>query len=139
MEYIITNRETKEVVETISVGWLNDYLNLNQDIPSLRNSCEKKIHELKIELEEIRKDQDSKFPEIKKRVLEEVEKTANLVEILNLIGSLNETYTKKMYTTYREHVVWYVKTRLEKLERLETCLGCYMDEKKYEGMLYFIK
>jgi hypothetical protein len=32
MEYIITNRETKEVVETISVGWLNDYLNLKQDI-----------------------------------------------------------------------------------------------------------
>lgn len=139
MEYIITNRETKEVVETISVGWLNDYLNLKQDIPSLRNSCEKKIHELKIELQEIRNDQDSKFPEIKKRVLEEVEKTANLVEILNLIGSLSENYTKKMYTTYREDEVWYVKTTLEKLERLETYLGSYMDEKKYEGMLYFIK
>jgi hypothetical protein len=135
MEYIITNRETKEVVETIFVGWLDNYINLNQDIPSLRNSCEKKIHELKIELQEIRKVQDSKFPEIKKRVLEEVEKTANLVEILNLIGSLGETYTKKMYTTYREDEVWIVNATLEKLERLETYLGWYMDEKKYEGTL----
>lgn len=135
MEYIITNRETKENVNYFCVGWLNDYINLNQTIPSLRNSCEKKIHELKIELEEIRKYQDSKFPELKKKVLEEVEKTGNLVEILKLIGSLSETYTKKMYTTYREDEAHYVKATLDKLERLVTYLGWYMDEGKYEGTL----
>ena len=143
MEYVIVNRETKEVEETISVGWLNDFINIKQDILSLRNSSGKKIQELKMELEEIRRHQDSMFPEIKRKVLEEVEKTGNLVEILNLIGNLNETYTKKIYTTYREDEVWYIKTTLEKMERLETYLGWYLDEKKYLGelrcskMMYF--
>jgi hypothetical protein len=133
MEYVILSKETKEVVETLSFGWLNEMIDLKQDIVSLRNSCGKKIQELKIELEEIRRDQDTMFPGIKMKILEEVEKIGNLVDILNLIGNLNENYTKKLYTTYREDEVWYVKTTLEKLERLETYLGWYLNEEKYVG------
>ena len=87
-------------------------------------------------LEEIRKVQDDKFPEIKKKVLEEVEKTANLVEIMNFIGSLGETYTKKMYTTYREDEVWIVNATLEKLERLVTYLALNNSEVNETNHIY---
>lgn len=135
MEYVIVNKETKEVVETISVGWLNDMklLNLKQDIVSLKNSCGEKMKQLNIELEQIQHQQDDMFQEIKRKVLEDVEKMENLVDILNLIGTLNEKYTKKMYTTYREDEVWYFKITLEKLERLDTYLGWYLNEEKYSG------
>lgn len=116
------NRETKENVNYFRVGKL------------YRSESRYPFSEKfmwKEDSREIQNLQDSKFPEIKKKVLEEVEKTANLVEIMNLIGSLAETYTKKMYTTNREDEVWIVKTTLEKLERLVTYLGWYMDE----GML----
>ena len=120
------NRETKENVNYFRVGKL------------YRSESRYPFSEKfmwKEDSREIQNLQDSKFPEIKKKVLEEVEKTANLVEIMNLIGSLAETYTKKMYTTYREDEVCYVKTTLEKLERLVTYLGWYMDEGKYQGTL----
>jgi len=136
-QYAIINKETKETVGTFSFAWIKDCITVKENLCEMLSEVRKLIDKCKFDIEEINRFQESVYPEAKKKILEEINETGNLLELLKKIDHLNEEYTKKTFTFYREDEIYYAQRTLDKLETFETWLLEFQPSEKYFGELSF--
>lgn len=84
---IITERDRKDV---------NAYLII----------CSVKVSEYEEAVKEIKSRQEEVFHKLKKKFLENINSTNNLVELYNIVSEHYST-KKDLYTTYNEDLFWY--------------------------------
>lgn len=133
LSFHILDRNTKCSISSYSMTWLGNNINERdrKDVNAYLMICSVKISEYEEAIKEIKSQQEAVFLKLKKKFLENINSTNNLVELYNIVSEHYST-KKDLYTTYNEDLVWYYETSLDKLVDFKKFLSIWKDDSSVE-------